>query len=411
MAAPQSLSIIIPVRNGVRFLADCLDALLAEQRGNPQLVEIIAVDNASEDRSGDWIAGRYSQVQLIRNRDNHGYAGGCNDGIAVTQGDVVVLLNQDTRVRSGWVQALLAAFADPQVGVAGCKCLYPDGKTIQHAGGWLEWPHGLGRHYGHHELDQGQWDESRRVEWVTGAAFAIRRQLLETVGGLDEGFWPGYYEDVDYCLRAQAHGYLTWYCAEAVMLHQETSSMIEPATIQRFFHRGRLRMTLKHLPPQRWLEEFAPVEMTYYFEQSLQDQVIWQSAYLETIPAVPGLLSQHWGAQKETIQQVVMMLAQLAQVQWAPSLVSEFEFRSAIPVVGGLLAAFRRAWYGIAARWAVRHLQQQQEHYLRRHDQQLTLMQKQIDQLVLKNAALTQQLACLQEGKQAGHASQVARDE
>lgn len=346
MVAPQSLSIVIPVRNGVRFLADCLDALLAEQGRNPQLVEIIAVDNASEDRSGDWLAGRYPQVQLIRNLDNHGYAGGCNDGIAVTHGDVVVLLNQDTCVYAGWTQALLRAFADPQVGIVGCKCLYPDQKSIQHAGGWIEWPQGLGRHYGHHELDQGQWDESRRVEWVTGAAFAIRRRVLELIGGLDEGFWPGYYEDVDYCLRAQAHGYLIWYCADAVMTHQETSSMIDPATIQRFFHRGRLRMTLKHLSPERWLREFAPTEVGLYLGQNPHDQVIWQAVYLETIPAVPTLLTQTWSAQRETIQQVAAMLARLAQVQWTPSLLPEFEFRSTMPVVGGLLAAFRRlVWH------------------------------------------------------------------
>jgi hypothetical protein len=234
---------------------------------------------------------------------------------------------------------------------------------------------------------------------------------------LDEGFWPGYYEDVDYCLRALAQGYLTWYCADAVMTHQETSSMIDRATIQRFFHRGRLRMTLKHLAPERWLNEFASAEMGLYLGQHPQDQVIWQTVYLETIPAAPGLLTQSWSPSKEMIQQVVTALARLAQVQWAPSPLPEFEFRSTMPVLGGLLVSFRRLWYGMAAKWAVRHLQHQQqaldetqERQLRQYERQLALLQNQIDQLVLKNAALAQQLLCLHDSRPAGHAGEATEE-
>src|SRR5215208_5287071 len=95
-------SVIIPVWNGARFLAACLDALLAQQIDAGHTFEVIAVDNASVDQSADLIARRYPNVRLIRNAQNQGFAGGCNRGIEAAQGDLIVLLNQDTQVQLGW---------------------------------------------------------------------------------------------------------------------------------------------------------------------------------------------------------------------------------------------------------------------------------------------------------------------
>lgn len=125
------VSVIIPVWNGRPYLDACLDALLAQE---PPGFEIILVDNASTDGSADYVADHYSQVQLIRNRDNRGFAGACNIGLKAASGRIFVLLNQDTRVYPGWLSVLCGALSNSRIGVAGCKCLYPDGETIQHAG-------------------------------------------------------------------------------------------------------------------------------------------------------------------------------------------------------------------------------------------------------------------------------------
>ncbi len=101
-------SIVIPVWNGMHFLPACLDALLAQQLG-AQPCEIIAVDNASSDGSGDLIAQRYPQVRLLRNRHNQGFAGGCNRGIEAAQGELIILLNQDTQVQPNWLPILTHA--------------------------------------------------------------------------------------------------------------------------------------------------------------------------------------------------------------------------------------------------------------------------------------------------------------
>ncbi len=378
-------SVVIPVWNGRPYLSDCLDALLAQEGLE---IEVIVVDNASRDGSGDFVAQRYPLVRLIRSPSNRGFAGGCNLGLRKATGDVVVLLNQDTVVRPGWLQALAAALQRPEVGIAGCKLLYPDGRTIQHGGGWIEWPLGLAHHYGRGEPDQGQWDEPREVEYVTGAAMAFRREVLERVGWLDEGFWPGYFEDADFCFRAREKGFRVWYAPEAVAVHFETVSTTDPKGRSLVYQRGRLRFVLKHLPPQRFLDEFVPAERAYQ-PNALRgyESVALQTAYLEAMATAPILLCERWGADREVVGAVLLALHELYTQAWeeerkkdreaaaAASSASsadpssgrmfpplrEYEFRSTVPLLGPWIARFRSLWYSVAARWAVRDLIQQQE--------------------------------------------------
>lgn len=155
---------------------------------------------------------------LIRPRSNTGYAGGCNLGAAVTSGDIIVFLNNDTVAVPGWLTALEGAFArDPAVGVVGAQLLYPDG-TVQHAGVDLFRDRGMlhGRH-----ANPALAGVRRPVSAVTGACMAVRRACWEYVAGFDEGFWNGN-EDVDLCLRA--HPWQVLYEPDAVLTHHESAS-------------------------------------------------------------------------------------------------------------------------------------------------------------------------------------------
>lgn len=127
------ISAIVLSWNGKKYIADCLDALLAQDYAH---LELLVVDNGSTDGTPELVAEQYPLVTLIRNGRNLGFAPGNNIGLRAATGDLLVLLNQDTRVQPGCLAALAATFADPSIGVAGCKLLYPDG-TIQHAGGYL----------------------------------------------------------------------------------------------------------------------------------------------------------------------------------------------------------------------------------------------------------------------------------
>lgn len=381
-------SVIIPAWNGRDYLPACLEALLAQDY--PDL-EIIVVDNASTDGSADLVAETFSEIHLIRNKRNLGFAGGCNAGLKAARDDLLILLNQDTQVHPGWLQALSYALEGSKIGVAGCKILYPDGETMQHAGGWLEWPLGIAHHYGQGEPDAGEWDAPKPVEFVTGAAMAFRREVLERVGFLDEGFWPGYFEDIDFCFRARRAGYEVLYAPEAKLSHAESTSISEQAHISEFYQRGRLRFLLKHLPPDRFLAEFVPAEEAYQWPAILgyESQAL-RLAYLKAIADAGAILRHRWQADAGTIDAVLRALRRLHQLAWAsdwkkveeslagtlppvgaedePPALREFEFESETPLLGPWLARFRRFWYGIAARWAVRFLAQQQEAINRRQE-------------------------------------------
>jgi GT2 family glycosyltransferase len=409
------VSVIIPVWNGRQYLRDCLDALLGQGYAD---CEIIVVDNASSDGSGCFVSESYPNVRLVRNEQNLGFAGGCNAGLRTAQGELLVLLNQDTVVRPGWIVALVNALQEPDIGVAGCKILYPDGETIQHAGGWIGWPLGLAYHYGRGERDEGQWDSPRTVEYVTGAAMALRRDVLDRVGLLDEGFWPGYFEDTDLCCRVRDAGYKVLYVPSATLTHQENTSIRDPHTIARACQRGRLRFVLKRLSPERFLAEFVPAE------GKGKPEGIWGmergTAYLETTPIAAPLLLEHWHADRKTVHQVLEALQQLYRKDWetewneiietigsfdetrsflesglkSPFLsLREFEFRSSTPIVGPLLARLRSFWYSIAARWGILHLIHQQQAINRQQNYYIRSLEQRVAALATDIEFLAQEIA------------------
>ncbi|HXK41691.1 MAG TPA: glycosyltransferase family 2 protein [Anaerolineae bacterium] len=252
-------SVIIPVWNGYDCVPACLRALCAQ---NYPDFEILVVDNASPDGAGDVVERYFPQARLLRASQNLGFSGGCNLGLHAAQGDILILLNQDTVVSLGWLKALSeTATSDPSIGIVGCKTLYPDG-TIQHAGGMVN-VRGETRHIGAHEQDLGQYDLASEVDFVTGAALTITRRAYEQVGDLDEGFSPAYYEDVDWCYRAREAGFRVVYTPAATLIHAE-HSLASSATHQGMydFHHHRLRFVLKHWPREA-LAQFAEAEQEY----------------------------------------------------------------------------------------------------------------------------------------------------
>ncbi len=250
-------SVIVLSWNGMEYLADCLDAVLAQEYPD---FEVIVVDNGSSDGSADFVERQYPSVRLIRNERNLGFAAGNNIGLLAATGDVLVLLNQDTVVEPGWLETLVTALEDPTIGMVGCKLLYPDG-TIQHAGGRIVDSRGSSRHIGRGEPDTGQYDTMEEVEFVTGAALAVSRDTFARVGPLDEGFAPAYYEDTDWSYRVRKAGLRVVYCPTAVATHFESPSLEMGAYSHHvFFHYGRLRFLLKHQTLDWLWDQFAPAE-------------------------------------------------------------------------------------------------------------------------------------------------------
>jgi GT2 family glycosyltransferase len=181
-----------------------------------------------------------------RNVNNLGFAGNCNAGAKRAAGDVLLFVNQDVygvpEFSHGWDEALRAAFTDPRVGIVGARLLFPDGR-IQSAGGLFDAKaQPYHRCLGYKNPQYWEVGEERTVEWVTGAALAIRRDLFERLGGFDEGYRM-YFEDVDLCLQAKEAGYLTLYAPSVTLIHKVGSTGGSP-----YFAASAARFRVK------WLE-------------------------------------------------------------------------------------------------------------------------------------------------------------
>ncbi len=280
METTPKASVIILSWNARSDLETCLKAVFAQDYDN---TEVIVVDNGSVDESANFVATHFPQAKLIRNEQNLGFAAGNNLGLQVAEGDILVLLNQDTEVHPSWLRALVEGLSsDAEIGIVGGKALYPD-QTLQHAGGQVNL-RGEGHHYGLGSGDTNLFDQQDDVDYVTGATLAISRQALETIGLLDEGFGQAYYEDVDWCYRAKKVGFRVVYVPQAVLIHKENSQSTEMSYESLFgFQRNRLRFVLKHWPLPRLWDEFVSAEQNWLLNLGEGSEILVtavQHAYL-----------------------------------------------------------------------------------------------------------------------------------
>ena len=323
---------------------------------------------------------------------NLGFAGGNNLGAAQSQGDVILVLNPDVRLQPGAVAAVAAAFAaDEQIGVAGAKLLFPDGQTIQHAGGLLDYPLATAHHRGYNERGGSRYSEQADVPFVTGAALAIRRGLWQQLGGFDASFFPVYYEDVDLCFRARAAGWRVVYEPSITGLHRSSASL-EPGsdTYFRYYHANRLRFVLKHFAAQYILTDFLAAEgARLRGEMPAADRVATRDAYRRLGGDTMGTIGNPYD------------FDDLARDLNSRAILHEQPFASPTPLVGPLIAAFRSAWNNVATRWYVQPLLQQQIEFNQATAQAVAALARAVDaqQTVTQAAAALagQKIAALEE--------------
>lgn len=279
------VSVIVLTWNGEKFIAPCLTSLLSQEYA---LFEVIVVDNASTDASVTIVQSFAPRVRLIRNEYNLGFAAGNNVGLQAADGDIVILLNQDTVVQPGWLRAIVDTFADSTIGIVGCKALYPDGRRLEHAGARVLPGNAFTYHIGWGEEDHSQYDTLADVDYVTGAALAIHRRVLDKLGGLEESYYPAYYEEIDYCYRARRAGFRVVYQPQAVLYHHEVASL--PTSTYRHwsaFHRNRVRFVLRQWSSTE-LEAFVKEEQRALVGLSeLNDITARAHAYLENMLTLP----------------------------------------------------------------------------------------------------------------------------
>lgn len=279
-------SVIVCSLNGEKVLPACLGSLAALASG-PVTFEVIVVDNGSTDSTPEIVRRDYPSARLLQTGRNLGFAGGNNVGIQAAQGEILILLNDDTEVPEGWLEAIAAPFdREPRIGVVGCKLLYPDRKTVQHAGGFLL-PNASTGHVGYGCPDDGRWDEGRCFTYLTGAALALRREALAEVGLLDPAFFPIYFEEVDLQKRLADAGWQCWYEPAAWLVHFESQSqgVASPRFVYRYT-RNRIRYIAMHGMPTGWRKGLA--------EEARLVRYMTRDGHLWSILKAYGVGLAHW---------------------------------------------------------------------------------------------------------------------
>ncbi len=253
--APRA-SIIVPVYNQLHLSLACLRALA--DCGDRTGFEVIVVDDGSSDASQRLLPS-IPGVRYHRNARNLGFIGACNTGAELARGQFLVFLNNDTTVQPGWLDALLATFvAYPDTGLAGSKLVYPDGR-LQEAGG-IVFADGSGWNYERFaDPSHPRFGFVREVDYCSGAAIALPRELFMRLGGFDMHYAPAYYEDTDLAMRVRQEGLKVRYQPASVVVHHEGGTAgtdiregvkaYQVANHAKFLERWAETLRTSHMPP------------------------------------------------------------------------------------------------------------------------------------------------------------------
>jgi O-antigen biosynthesis protein len=212
------LSILIPVYGQHETTFACLKSISESQL--LRRFEVIVMDDCSPEPAQSTLA-QVNGIRILRNETNLGFIGNVNAAATHARGQWLIILNNDTIVRPGALDALLNTFDDHQnVGLVGAKLLNADG-SVQEAGGivWRDgsaWNWGRGQH-----RDDPRFNFVRDADFCSGAALAISRQLFGEMGGFDSHYAPAYYEDADLAFRIRARGLRVLYQPSAEIFHIE----------------------------------------------------------------------------------------------------------------------------------------------------------------------------------------------
>jgi len=228
------ISMIIPTKDNVKILKNCIDSVL-KNTGYPNYEIIIVNNNSIDEKTYDYFKTlkNIDCIKIIEYKKQFNFSAINNFAVKSAAGEMILFLNNDTEaISEGWLSAMLEHAQRIEVGAVGCKLLYPD-RTIQHAGAIL----GINYTNGKENVAEhspkyipynnfgyfGQVNMIHNVSVVTAACMMLRKEVFEEVGGFDENLAVAY-NDVDLCLKIREKGYLIVYTPYAELYHYESKS-------------------------------------------------------------------------------------------------------------------------------------------------------------------------------------------
>ena len=221
-AAPR-VSVIIPSSTRLDLLHACLGSIA---RSGPAAIpyETIVVLNEGTPEVETRLRGTATGIQTVSSPVNLGLAGACNRGRALARGELLILLHDDAEIEPGWMEALVeTADAHPEAGAIGGKVLFPDGR-LQYAGAIL-WREAFSSPPWAGETPAPTaFDRLRAVDYCGTSSLLVRAVLWDSVGGLDEQFYPAYYVDVDLAMAMRKLGFVVLYQPNSCIHHHQGAS-------------------------------------------------------------------------------------------------------------------------------------------------------------------------------------------
>lgn len=234
-------------------------------------LEIVVVDNNSQDESLEILSGLEEKILLVESDQNLGFAGGCNLGVEASSGEFVAFLNNDAKPHKNWISAAIAAFTkNPRVGAVASTVLDWEGKTIDFAGASLTW-YGMGYKPLLGEPRTGVGASEAPVLFGTGAAMFVRRSVYDLLGGFDDKYFM-FFEDVDFGWRLNLAGWVFQHVPGSIAYHKHHASMNKLGEFREKYllERNALFTLYKNLGSDR-LAHILPAAMALSARRSVTD--------------------------------------------------------------------------------------------------------------------------------------------
>jgi GT2 family glycosyltransferase len=290
----ETISVVIPTYNGMRYIAECLDSLRTQLR-KPD--EIILVDDGSTDDTLSMVEKSYPEVHCIRLESNRGFAAAVNEGVRRSTGTYVALLNNDTLTDKAWLRELETTLKEQlSVGFCASKMLFADRPDTINSIGVGFTRAGMAGDIGYGQKDGDKFRQSRPVFGACAGAAMYRKAMLDDIGLFDEDFFM-WYEDVDLSFRAQLAGYSCAYVPTAVVYHVGGGTASAANNLHlRYCSRNQVLVMVKNLPDPlrfRYFRGMTIICAKHSLKMMLQGKTAVIRGYLAALKDLRRFIKKH----------------------------------------------------------------------------------------------------------------------
>jgi GT2 family glycosyltransferase len=265
------VGIIIVNYNGEKYTNDCIKSVF---KSSYQNYLVIVIDNASTDNSVKLLEEFNNKIVIIKNNENLGFSGANNIGIKYAlenECEYVLLLNNDTEIDKELIKNMVDASIKNNNAIISPKIYYYDEPNmIWSAGGGLNWKKGLSFHYGKDEIDKGQYDQQKEIDFATGCCILIHKSVFDKIGFLAEEYFL-YFEDTDFCVRAKRAGIKIIYEPSARLWHKVSSTTGGEESLITLYYGNRNRLYFNN----KFNKKNKLLWLSYFYITRLLKFILW----------------------------------------------------------------------------------------------------------------------------------------